>query len=136
MEQALRDHQSQVVKKKVHSIHRRPGRKPLEQLDSLPKKPKFLKISTGEQQPSLSPKSIQLQAFRNYSTKGLQKGASEAILGKLNSLKNNLSHMNKSGNYVTLMNKTNISSNHGPKSISTEPTNNPSSKGTRHLLMN
>lgn len=136
MEQALKDHQTHVVKRKVHSIQRKATRKPLGQLDALPKKPTFLKLSTGEQQPSLSPKSIQLQAFRNYSTKGLQKGASEAILGKLNSLKNNLSQINKSGNYVTLMNNTNLSLNHGLKSISTEPSNNTSSKGTRHLLMN
>jgi len=127
--------QNCLIRKKMHSMKRRTGRKsniPLGEVNQ--KKPSHLNLNRVEKPPSISPRAADQQAFRNYSTKGLYKGSSETISGNINQF-NNVSQSNQNTTYKSIMNNTNLSSNNGIKSISTEPTHQATSNNTRHLLM-
>lgn len=135
MEQENSQKPTSIFRKKVQSIRRRPKKKIQGLSESINKQSACLNSNKGEQPPSISPRTAHQQAFRNYSTKGLQKGSSDVFIGKMHSLKNNISQLHNSSNYRTILNNTNMSSGNGLKSISTEPTHHTTSKDTRQLLM-
>ena len=63
----------------------------------------------------LSPNSINQQAFRNYSVRGIQKGSSEVMINKMNHLKNLNSQGSNKLNFRTIMTNSNVSSANGIK---------------------
>jgi hypothetical protein len=115
-----------ILRKKVHSLRRRPARKSQGLSETGSRKPSCLNFNKSEKPPSVSPRNAKQNAFRNYSTK--------AFIQKDRPI--NLESINKSNNYQTLLNNTGGSSIGGLKSLSTEPSNFVGAKGTRQLLIN
>jgi hypothetical protein len=121
-----KNNQNPIIRKKMNSMRRRNGRKSQGPANEVvPKKPTCINLSNAEKPPIISPQAAAQQAFRNYSTKGLKKGA--GMMTKIAAL-HGMPQTIKSNNYHTIMDNPN-------KSISTEPTHPSSGNNTKQLLM-
>jgi hypothetical protein len=117
---------NQILGKEVPSMRRRPARKSQGMNETGSRKPAYLNFNKAGKPPSVSPRSVKQNAFRNYSTK--------AFIQKDRPI--NLESISKNNQYHTLLNNTGGNSIGGLKSISSESSNYAGLKGTRQLLMN